>query len=61
MLKWRKQTPEKAASLGTNLQLVNLGQLREGMEAGRIGGKEETKCVAVCYKAVKGYKHKESK
>ena len=60
MLKWRKQTPEKAASLGTNLQLVNLGQLREGREAGRTGGKEETKCVAVCHEAVKGYKHKES-
>lgn len=35
MLKWRKQTSERAASLGMSLLLVNLGQLYEGGKDGR--------------------------
>lgn len=41
LLERRKQTPEKAASLGTHLPVLNLGQLHEGREGrkkeGRIG------------------------
>lgn len=41
LLKWRKQTTEKAASSGTNPRLVNLGQLQEGKEEGKKEAKED--------------------
>ncbi len=47
MLKWRKQTPEKAASLGTNLPVVNLEQLHKGREEGRREGEKEGSKIKV--------------